>query len=156
MLHGGLKTLTYLLAVAVALLNLYCTVLAGNDVRDQVIERVSELLGRLEPLSRDGMDTRAAEYYINQALDILDSGCYKAECMEWIWGNLSVAEKEISRLEGEYPRYTTMRSLVLWATVAVLAMTPLLVYLFLPRLWAYAWYLARRRWVVEKRGGRKK
>lgn len=155
-----MRMLTILIfAVALMLSASYGVIQAEDDVKDLVIEKVGELMNRLEPLSRDGMDTSIAEHYINQALAVLNTGCRTAECVEWVWGNLSAAEREISKLEDQYPRYIMLRNLTLGGTIVVLAAIPVIVYLFLPRIWAYVWYVARRKWiVVEKktRGGRKR
>lgn len=150
----GISVLCMLIE-AVLLSTFVYVVYAESDAKDLVLGRVGELVKRLEVLSRDGVNTSMAEYYINCALAVLNSECYTVECLGWVWSNLTIAEREISRLEDAHPGYVMWRNFSLGATVAGLVTIPIFIYVFLPRLWAYAWYAARRKWIVVEKKSRK-
>lgn len=70
------------------------------------------------------------------------------ECVSQINELLSAAEREIINLENSRSEYILWRNIAIWGTVATLASIPLLIYVILPKIWAFAWYASRKDWLV--------
>lgn len=125
--------------------------------RDQLLQRIQDLASRLQPLSSDGMDTSKVEEYLSAAIQLLNEGCSSEECVSRANELLSAAEREIILLENSRNGYVLWRNIAIWGTVVALASIPLLIYIFLPKIWAFAWYVSRKDWtVLEAKAGNRK
>ncbi|MEM1773306.1 MAG: hypothetical protein QXQ71_05760 [Desulfurococcaceae archaeon] len=117
---------------------------------EDYLNRVKSIVAALERVSREGMDTSRVEYYLNNALGLLSKGNLTPLEEEWVRGNLSFAEEELSSLLTNLDSYVFWRNIKLGLTIGFIASIPLLTYFFLPRTWAYIWFKTRRKWVVKK------
>lgn len=137
-----------LAALALLLLAMAALPTAGQ----QLPSEVGEVAHKLERLSKAGMDVSRAVELLNNALALLSKGNLTAEEWGWVRGNLSLADAELSDMEARLPAFELGKAASTAAAVAAYASLPLFVYFALPKIWAYAWYRARRKWLVERRG----
>lgn len=135
-----------LLIILIVLANATSVTASGSDM---YLERIAGIIVKVEKLSSEGVDTRAIEVHLNNALRLLDKGGLTDVEREWIEGNLSLAERIADELLSTLDRYVLWRNIRLGLTVGLIALIPILVYLFLPRIWAYLWFKTHRRWVVK-------
>lgn len=63
--------------------------------------------------------------------------------------NLSIIKYEINNVKNEVSRTVLYKGIMKWSSVLGLMSIPILIYLFLPRVYLYLWYKSRRRWVVK-------
>ncbi|MEM4849033.1 MAG: hypothetical protein QXM55_05305 [Ignisphaera sp.] len=63
--------------------------------------------------------------------------------------NLSVIKAEIDNIKRDAPKIILYKNIVKGFSVGGLISIPILIYLFLPRVYLYIWYKSRRRWVVK-------
>lgn len=137
-----------LLIVLIILVNAASVTASNSDV---YLERIAGIIVKVEKLSREGVDTRAIEMHLNNALRLLDKGGLTDVERSWVEGNLSLAERIADELLNTLDRYVLWRNIRLGLTVGLIALIPILVYLFLPRVWAYLWFKTHRRWIVKLR-----
>lgn len=119
-----------------------CIAHAGDAGFD---ERVASTLAALNTLRGKGVN-------VDDALVLLDKAVKAAQAGDTAGANgyLSRVEEEVRLLEaGAWSTYI-WGSTVKYLTVAVLAVIPVAVYTLLPRLYVYAWYRLRRKWVVRR------
>jgi len=137
----------YVLLIVLIILASVASVTANNS--DVYLEKIAGIIMKVEKLSGEGVDTRAIEIYLNNALRLLDKGGLTDVERSWVEGNLSLAERIADELINTLGRYVLWRNIRLGLTVGLIALIPILVYLFLPRVWAYLWFKTRRRWIVK-------
>ncbi|MEM0261536.1 MAG: hypothetical protein QW836_09995 [Ignisphaera sp.] len=137
----------YVLLIVLIILASVASVTASNS--DVYLEKIAGIIMKVEKLSSEGVDTRAIEIYLNNALRLLDKGGLTDVERSWVEGNLSLAERIADELINTLGRYVLWRNIRLGLTVGLIALIPILVYLFLPRVWAYLWFKTRRRWIVK-------
>ncbi|MEZ0393819.1 MAG: hypothetical protein ABWK00_02055 [Desulfurococcaceae archaeon] len=148
----ALGTIAAALALLLALALAPALAQAQSTCQDylRTAENIALRAGRL---SEVGMDVSGVIDRLNGALALINStSCASLGDQEraWVEGNLSLALAELSSLEAQEGSFVFARNLALGLEIAGAIALPLLVYIFLPRLWAYAWYLAHRRWIVRE------
>lgn len=102
-----------------------------------------ELYGRTVRLASRGVDVSEVIEHLSKALKLLEAGRY-GDALE----EMERAEAILSEIEPAADRVVLEKNLVRYGTVAALASLPAAIYVLLPRAYIYAWYRARRRWVV--------
>ncbi|MEM2499344.1 MAG: hypothetical protein QXI94_04170 [Sulfolobales archaeon] len=110
---------------------------------DDVYSKFFELYSRTAELSLKGVETGRLEELLASALHFIEAGDY---------GRASEVMSEVGRclleLESRVDELLLVKNLVKYGTAVALLVLPLLIYLLLPRLYVYLWYMARRSWVV--------
>jgi len=105
--------------------------------------KLYELYTRTVRLASQGIDVGGVVEHLSRALKLLELGRY-TEALE----ELGRAEGLLSELELGAGGTALRMRLARYGAAAALASVPLATYLLLPRVYVYAWYRARRRWVV--------
>jgi len=139
------RSARYLLttSVLVAVLAAPALLHVANAEAPDPYSKLYELYTRTVRLASQGIDVGGVVEHLSKALKLLELGRY-TEALE----ELGRAEGLLSELElGAGGTVLRMR-LARYGTAAALASVPLATYLLLPRVYVYAWYRARRRWVV--------
>jgi hypothetical protein len=104
-----------------------------------------ELYVRTVRLASQGIDVGEVVGYLSKSLELLEAGRYGEAFEEMVR-----AEDVVARLELSAGGVVMRGMLVKYGATAVLALLPVAIYLLLPRVYVYAWYRARRRWVVVR------
>lgn len=106
-----------------------------------------EAVKLLEKLGEEGMDVSAHIAALNEALQLYRENrtAEAEELIGQVLNQLRVAEQSL-------PAYRLQKWLRVGVAVAVLTAIPPLFYYFFPRVYAFAWAISRRKWVVK--GGR--
>jgi hypothetical protein len=141
-----------LLAVTSSFLGLTCRSFFLQDTVQDYLGLIEDFAARLKKLSSEGMNTSEAEKFIKNALLLLGKEDLTEEEVAWIQSNLTAADQELRRLEGEFQSYMFWKTAGVAARVTLLLSIPVITYVFLPRLWAYVWFKTRRKWIVRKKG----
>lgn len=121
----------YALLIVLILVNAASVIANSSDV---YLERIAGIIVKVEKLSREGVDTRAIEMHLNNALRLLDKDSLTDDERSWVEGNLSLAERIADELLNTLDRYALWRNIRLGLTVGLIALIPILVYLFLSRV----------------------
>ncbi len=113
----------------------------GKDL-DAVIAEYAE---RVQQLEAKHVDTHSVVEKINEAVMAYEQGDYARASS--ILGEADSLLMELEKSSQQaYIFYTISKAL----SVAVLALTPLLVYIILPRAYVYLWFKTRRKWIVRE------
>ena len=104
-----------------------------------------ELYVRTVRLASQGINVDEVVEHLSKSLELLEAGHY-GEALE----EMVCAEDVITRLELSAGSVVLRNALVRYGAATALALVPLAIYLLLPRVYVYAWYRARRRWVVVR------
>jgi len=132
----------FLVLAALALATVAVPWVARAEVADPY-SRFYELYVRTVRISSRGVDVCEVLEHLSEVLKLLELGRY-GEALE----EMGRAEEVLARLEHVAGALVLRVSLAKYGGAAVLASVPLAVYVLLPRVYVYAWYRARRRWVV--------
>lgn len=147
MIHASaLLTALVLTAIATNAPAVFC-----REPITEYMDRVSEIIVKLEELSRVGMNTSSVENYLNSALRLLSKSELSDIEKNWVENNLTLAEKELEKLWASKSSFQLWKNMHLTITIALLLTIPLATYFFLPKAWAYVWFKTRRKWIVKKR-----
>jgi len=141
-----------LLLLTSSLFGLTCRSCFLQGTVQDYLSLIEDYVARLKKLSSEGMNTSEAEKFIKNALLLLGEEDLTEEEIAWIQSNLTAADQEIRRLEGEFQSYMIWKTAGVVARVTLLLSIPVITYVFLPRLWAYVWFKTRRKWIVKKKG----
>jgi hypothetical protein len=141
-----------LLLVTSSFLGPTCQSYFLQDTVQDYLGLIEDYAVRLKKLSSEGMNTSEAERFIKNALLLLGKGDLTEEEVAWIRSNLTAADQEIRRLEGEFQSYMFWKTAGIVVRVTLLLSIPVVTYVFLPRLWAYVWFKTRGKWIVRKKG----
>jgi hypothetical protein len=63
---------------------------------------------------------------------------------------VNTALSELTSLQKELPNYKFWRNFWLFLRISAIAIVPPAFYYIFPRIYAYLWYRARRKWVVRR------
>jgi len=105
--------------------------------------KLYELYVRVAKLASQGIDVGDVVEYLSRALKFLELERY-ADALE----ELERAEVILSELELSAGSVVLRMRLSKYGTAVALALVPVAIYVLLPRVYVYAWYRARRRWLV--------
>jgi hypothetical protein len=121
---------------------LLLTPLLSSGAQPNGLERAFSLI---ELLSGEGMNVSRQVNLLNSALALYRQGKVK-EADDLV----NEALNELVSLQAELPSYTFWRDLWLLLRISAIASVPLAFYYAFPRIYAYLWYRARRKWVVRR------
>ncbi len=111
------------------------------------------LLGKAEKIYRELSELRAAGVDVSNLVRELGKSL-----AAWSKGEISDAdllnvlnslESKISQLRNVSGEAASVSALIKYGLLASTLATPLITYFALPRVCAWAWYLSRKRWVVD-------
>lgn len=106
-------------------------------------ERFLNIYGRVADLALKGINVSRYVVVLNEVLQLLEAN-KSEEAMKLMSG----IEDELKELESRADNIVFARTLSKYATAASILSLPILVYFLLPRLYIYAWFKSRRRWVL--------
>jgi hypothetical protein len=107
--------------------------------------RVAEAAKRLGELYRKGVNVTDVVRLLDNAVKAFEDGNY-SEASRLLNASLN----RIAELEAVADRIYMFNLFTKALIIAILAAIPLLIYIFLPRLYLYLWFRSRRRWVVRR------
>ena len=116
--------------------------LLSSGAQPNGLERAFSLI---ELLSSEGMNVSRQVNLLNSALALYRQGKVKEA------DNLvNTALSELTSLQKELPNYKFWRNFWLFLRISAIAIVPPAFYYIFPRIYAYLWYRARRKWVVRR------
>ena len=114
--------------------------------RDQeiIVKEIEGLMRDLEYLYSRGVNISDIIDLLNRAIQYTDRNISEAQRL------ISIAKEEISERRS-YAENTYLMNLVIkYLEITAIASIPLLVYLFLPRIYLYLWYRSHRKWIIKR------
>jgi len=116
--------------------------LLSSGAQPNGLERAFSLI---ELLSSEGMNVSRQVNLLNSALALYRQGKVKEA------DNLvNTALSELTSLQKELPNYKFWRNFWLFLRISAIAIVPPAFYYIFPRIYAYLWYRARRKWIVRR------
>ncbi|MEM3279143.1 MAG: hypothetical protein QW738_04035 [Nitrososphaeria archaeon] len=126
-------------------------VISSSANSEDYLQHIESIVVKLEKASEEGLNTSKVEQYLNNALSLLSNGNLTTIEENWVNNNLTLADEELNSLTSNLNSYVFWKNVKLILTIGLIASIPILTYLFLPRIWAYAWFKTRRKWIVKKK-----
>jgi len=140
-----IKAYSQLLPALIAIAMLVLTHVVCAYAEQSFDYRVAEAANRLGELYRKGVNVTDAVRLLDEAVKAFEDGNY-SEASRLLNASLN----RIAELEAIADRIYMFNLFTKALIIAVLAAIPLLIYIFLPRLYLYLWFRSRRRWVVRR------
>ncbi|TDA41950.1 MAG: hypothetical protein DSO07_01895 [Thermoproteota archaeon] len=116
--------------------------LANLKAQPNGLEKAFSLI---ELLSSEGVNVSRQVDLLNSALSL-----YRQGKMEEADNLVNTALSELTSLQKELPNYKFWRNFWLFLRISAIAIVPPAFYYIFPRIYAYLWYRARRKWVVRR------
>lgn len=113
-------------------------------VYEDIYTEFLDLYKRVVELARKGVDVSSVYAKLKEVHELMLQGRLgEAKTL------LDSARADVDRLSSKASEAVLMSSVLKGVYIAFLASIPILVYFLLPRVYLYAWYRSRRRWVVK-------
>lgn len=119
--------------------------LAQVDANSTIWQQWLDAYSKVSEMSRAGMNVSSYVFYLQQSLSLMQNGdLEKARAL---------LESVIPQIDASYQQ---LGSFIFWKnaekylTVALIALIPVLFYIYFPRAYLSIWYRARRKWVIEE------
>lgn len=124
-------------------LRVFAEVSAPRD-QEIIVKEIEGLMRDLEYLYSRGVNISDIIDLLNRAIQYTDRNISEAQRL------ISIAKEEISERRS-YAENTYLMNLVIkYLEITAIASIPLLVYLFLPRIYLYLWYRSHRKWIIKR------
>lgn len=115
-----------------------------------ISEEFLSLYEEIVNLAREGVDV---SYMVSNLSAILES-TEQNQSISQISELTKLVKNAIEELKRDAPRITLYRDTARALTVVFLASMPIAFYILFPRLYLYAWFITRRKWVVKSGSNR--
>ena len=106
-------------------------------------EKFLSMYSRVVNLALKGINVSQYVINLDKALQLLEAN-KSEEALEL----MSRVEADLRELESRADNIVLTQTLSKYATAVAILSIPILVYFLLPRLYVYAWFKSRRRWVI--------
>ncbi|MEM1526668.1 MAG: hypothetical protein QXH10_08920 [Ignisphaera sp.] len=127
--------------VVISILLVTCSTISITAICvDDLYREFLDLYVEVAKLAQQGIDVSNLVEKLMEAHEALTNGRSF---------NLSVIKAEIDNIKRDAPKIILYKNIVKGFSVGGLISIPILIYLFLPRVYLYIWYKSRRRWVVK-------
>ncbi len=150
---GGGKRMPRLLVLFVLLsfvfLSLSAVAQTPGNVGTDLWSMFLEVYSKVEYLGSQGINVSELVNELNVVLDLFEQG--SNESLTKAHEILVRLDGECDRLLDELPDYILWRNIRLYTTVAVLALIPVLAYVFIPRTYIRLWYRFHKKWLVKEK-----
>lgn len=111
-----------------------------------------KVYSKVEFLGSQGINVTSLVDNLNRALELIEKG--DNESLIEAYNIITFVNTSCNHLMEELPDIVMWRNIRIYSTIGLLASLPILLYIFLPRIYLYVWYNSRKKWVVQENENR--